>query len=412
MLKKEKILYYYLLIIPFIDFFSSIATWNDWPSIGIVIKGLFLVYATIFILKKNPKDILIIIPIIIYSIISIIINRNSSSLFQEISNLIKIFYLPTLIIFFSKCQNKYLNRQTVFIISLIYLLLYLIPYPFSLGHNIKEIYPNKDLYLSYFYVGNEIANIFILLIPISITYLIELKNKFYLIIYLILIILMLSLLGTKTMYFSVIIILAFLLYYYRKKVIPLLKKNIKVFSILIILILITIGLLLPKTNFYNNIKTSLSYYQISSITDLISLENVDNIIYSNRLDFLTNVNRVYMDSSIVRKLFGLGRGEILEIKDIEIDIFDIYYSIGLIGFMIYLSYLIYALKQKKLVLLYKFMFILLIIISFFSGHILISPMVSTYIALLFGLNMNEKGEKKYEIMDKKSTKKIKNCLNA
>ena len=400
MLKKEKLIYYLLLFMPIIDLFSSIATWNNWLSIGLLIKGTFLVYAIYYLLKNNKKNILIFSIIILFSIIYLIINiQNNNSLIQEITNLIKIYYLPTLILFFANFKSQYLNRKMITIISILYLLIYLIPYPLGLGHNISEIYPNKDLYLSYFYVGNEIANVFILLIPIALTYLIELKNKYYLIGYLILVILMLSLLGTKTMYFSVILIILFLLYYYRKKLIYHLKNKIKIIIPTIILILIMIIFIIPKTDFYKNIITSLNYYNVDSISDLISIKNIDNIIYSNRLDFLANVHQEYINSSATVILFGLGRSEILKIKDIEIDIFDIYYSIGLIGFIIYIIYFIYVLKQKKLALLYKFMFILLIVISLFSGHVLISPMVSTYLALLFGLNTNEKKGKENEILD-------------
>lgn len=406
--KSEKILYIFLLIMPFIDLFSSLATWNNWPSIGLTFKGLLLLYAIIYLGVKKKECWKYFIIIGVFCGLTLFINKNTGSIFQEITNLIKIFYLPTLILFFANIKNSYITPKLITKISLIYLAIYLLPYPFDLGHNISEIYPNKDLYLSYFYIGNELANIFILLIPIALLYLIQEKPRKYTIGYSILVICMLALLGTKAMYISVLLIFLYFLYFYRQKVISIIKKHMAIFSISILIVVISAVLLLPKTSFYQNIVTSLNFYEIDSIRELLSIENIDNIIYSNRLDFLANVHQEYMSSPLSQKMFGLGRSKILEIKDIEIDIFDIFYSIGIIGFIIYIWYMIFALRQKKLNSFYKFLFILLIIISLFSGHVLISPMVSTYVALLYGLKDEKEGREKDETMDQRATKKIKN----
>ncbi len=410
--KIHKLIYYFLLIMPFIDLFSSIATWNNWPSIGLAFKGIFLLFAILFLVKNEKKCWKYFIAITIYSIISLWINSQNGSLFQEVSNLIKIFYLPTLILYFSNALNPYLNSKLITQISVLYLLLYLIPYPFNLGHNISEIYPNKNLYLSYFYIGNELANIFILLIPIAFTYLYEQKKKRNLILYSLLVLSMLALLGTKTMYLSVILIVLFFLYVNRQKVLSTIKKHRSIFLTGFIIGIVGTVIILPKTAFYQNISTSLDYYKISSIGELISIENIDNIIYSNRLDFLANIHQEYIKSPLINQFFGIGRSKILASKDIEIDIFDIFYSIGIIGFVLYIFYSIFALRQKKLSMLYKFLLILLIIISLFSGHVLISPMVSTYLALLYGLNEEKKGAKENETVDQRPIKKIKNRFNA
>jgi hypothetical protein len=79
---------------------------------------------------------------------------------------------------------------------------------------------------------------------------------------------------------------------------------------------------------------------------------------------------------------------LLTIKDVEIDIMDILYSIGVLGFVVYIF--TYGKSVFKLNGIYKFTFILLFIISLFSGHILIKPMVATFMALLF--DFSEKNE--------------------
>ena len=403
-IKKEKILYLFILCMPFIDLLSSIATWNNWPSIGLVVKGLFMLFAILYLLQNQKKVRPIFIFLLLYGILALgMAHYFNNSTFQELTNLIKIFYLPTLILFFSYVQDSLLNEKMITKITTIYLLLYIVPYFFQLGHNINEIYPNKNLYLSYFYIGNEIANVFILLVPISLKYLLEKKQMKLLIPFLLLTGIMLMLLSTKAMYLSAIIIGIFFLFYYRKQIIPCIKKHLKITVVVIIGCILALFIVLPKTNFYENIKTSLEFYQIDSITDLITFENIDNVIYSNRLEFLVQIHEKYQESSQLEKIFGIGRTKILQIKDIEIDIFDIFYSIGILGSIVYIGYFICAIRQKKLNLFYQFIFIFLGIISLFTGHVLISPMVSTYLALVYGLNDGK--EITNEKLDQKSIKK-------
>jgi len=70
---------------------------------------------------------------------------------------------------------------------------------------------NKNLYLSYFYIGNELANVFLLLIPTSFLYVYEENRRAFS--YVIPLFLgMFFLLGTKTMYLSLVLIITFFLF--------------------------------------------------------------------------------------------------------------------------------------------------------------------------------------------------------
>ncbi len=404
---KEKFVYYFLLFLPIIDLFTSIATWEGWPSIGLVLKGFFLLFAVVFLLKKNYKKRyywFFFFLVLLYGLLDIgyWMLQNPSNVITEITHLIKVFYLPVLVLFFGQYENKYLSKKTFFYLSCLFLLFYLVPYPFGLGHNISEVYPNKDLYLSYFYIGNELANIFIILVPVGIMYLLEVKKKVWLGIYLLFVFFMLLLLGTKTMYISVFLILIYFLLRYRKCVWKIVRKHLVLFGVVIVFGISFLGIYLPRSQFWKNIETSLNFYEVNSLRDLFTLENIDNIIYSNRLDFLGNVHEEYARGSLSVKLLGLGRTRIAEIKDIEIDLFDIFYSIGIIGFMVYVLFFGFALRQVRLTGIYLFLFILLGVISMFTGHVLISPMTSTYLALLFGVCLEER-RSSCEIMDQKAT---------
>ena len=104
--------------------------------------------------------------------------------------------------------------------------------------------------------------------------------------------------------------------------------------LVIILILL---LLLPHSSLYKNIKTSLEYYHIQKVSDLLTFQNIDNVIYSNRLSFVYNLHKNYQKEDISGKIFGMGRQKIMTMKDAEIDIFDIFFSIGIIGILTILS---------------------------------------------------------------------------
>jgi len=396
-MKKEKIMQYFILLLPIIDFITSISMWEGLPSIGVYVKSFLLFYGIYFLIfqsthKKENRKIFLLLGGYVLLFLIYWFFKNKSFLVTEVTNLIKIFYLPLLIWFFTEYSNRHLNSKAALILSLEYLMLYLVPYIFHIGHNMNELYPNKYMYLSYFYIGNELANVFILLIPIGITNLLQEKQK-AIYPYLLLTLMMLYLLGTKALYLSVLIIIIYFVIKYHSNISKYIKKYQKSFCIGIILIITGLILLIPRTSLFQNIATTLEFYNITSIKDLINFQNIDHVIFSNRLTYLKNIHTTYSSSDIMTKIMGSGRTNILMQKDIEIDCFDIFYSIGLLGFLVYLCLGIYLIRKTKLQDIYKFLFILLLIISFFTGHILMSPMVSTYMALLFQFSKQERSNK-------------------
>lgn len=393
-------IYYIILFLPLLDFITGICNWSNIGfSFSLVIKGLFLVLAIVYLLK-NYKDKKIFILIFFYLITYFLyLILNQKNIIIEITNVIKIFYLPILILFFSNYQNNKITKKTLVKIEISYMLLYLIPIIFNLGHNLNELYPNKYMYLSYFYSGNELANTFIIMLPVTLIYLVK-SNSYILKIFLgILILISGFLCGTKAYYLSIIIIIFYLIIINRKKVKEFFLKKPLIVWAFVASISLGILIYLPSSSLITNIKTTLNYYNVDEINDLFSLENIDHIIFSNRITFLKNINEEYLSNTTnLEKLLGMGREKILILKDIEIDIFDIFYSIGVVGTIIYLFTFIYILKNTKLKKIYHFTFYLVLIISLFSGHILFSPMPSTYLALLFLISKNAEDNKKTSIL--------------
>ena len=50
-----KLLVMFLYFLPFIDLLTSIATWESKASIGLILKGLFVIIASIYLFYKNYK---------------------------------------------------------------------------------------------------------------------------------------------------------------------------------------------------------------------------------------------------------------------------------------------------------------------------------------------------------------------
>lgn len=388
----DKLIILYIFLQPFIDAITmyQIRSTLNIPSISVVLRGLFLIIIVVWLYKNSKKKHLIYL-IIGYFIIDCIyiFFFTSNSLYQEIANLFQIFYLPFVLYFFMKYENSVINDKFIFQIYLVYLNLIIIPYFLNIGVYASDYYVGKSGYYGLFNGGNEISAIILGLMPIAIKYLVGIKNNFLRIITLIETIFCIYLIGTKTILLgSIIVIIYFIfkwLYHNYQKIN---KKNLVKILILAFLVLLVGYLVLPMTPLYKNIYLALKFFNVNSIGDFANLDVIDNIIFSGRLNILANINEIYIDSSLLVHLFGLGETPLLNLKLVEIDIFDIFYSIGLIGFLIYIVTNILILKKIKIDGTYKFSFILLVIVSLFTGHILTSTCVSLYFGIYVLLNKN------------------------
>ena len=273
-----------------------------------------------------------------------------------------------------------------------YLIFIFIPLLFGIGYKTYEI--TKSGTLGFFNAANEVGGIISILTPIMFIILVTTKNKLLkigsVLIYLVIILMV----GTKTPLLTLGITLGVSLAYLMITFIKdkAYKKIIISLSIVIVGIL-GLVLVLPKTNFYKNIKVHLEFLKVESITDVFKDEKlIDHFIFSERLTFLKNRNNIYEKSNTYQKLFGIGYvyDELgREGKMIEMDYFDIYYSHGLIGFIIYFIVVGYACiktikKDKKIYerLMYITSFILILLLSLLTGHILTAPSVSLIVVMI------------------------------
>lgn len=361
-------------------------------SISSIIRTITLCLIILYLLftKDKRKEIwfLLIYFIAYLGIQSLILNNDFSN---SLNSILTIFYLPSIIIFLNKVNidKKYFNLKIVMFTYLIYLNLIIVPYLFKYGNYANNFYEGKNGFYGLFYGGNEISNILVIMLPLVIEYLVQEKSYFLIGLTFIELLLCIYLVGTKTLILGSIIISIYFLFKYLRPVYKSLdnKKKYSLWTLLILLIIGTI-ILLPKMAVTKNIIRAINYYGFN-LNNIFSLNGLDKLIFSSRLEALGKVSNLYLNSPLINILMGLGKSYVSTFKGIEIDIFDIFFSIGIIGILVY-GYLCFKnIKDTKLKGIYLFTFVLSIMISLVTGHILNTPNVSIYVGLLFCLNKQE-----------------------
>ena len=381
---KNFSLIYLLYLFPIIDFVTSYFAWQNINiGIGSIIKGLFLVIITIYLFIKNDKKKLISCFLIYLIIVLGYLLISENSLKEYLNVIFRTFFFPMVLIFFSDYKDEKINDMFLVRIFYMYLLLLIIPKIFGIGHNISEIYPNKEAYLSFFYSGNELSATLLCLMPISLNHIFKCHSILTKIILFALITWGLILLKTKALVGGFIIITIYLIFKSKQKVS---KKLLATPIFLLVGLLLALGLV-------KNFNTAVDYYDIK-LENTISIKFVDKVLLSSRITYLDSLNQVYLKSNVDKKIFGLGNLSENNLKDVEMDFFDIFYTIGILGFTIYLILFIYGLRHIKIKGIYAFGFYLTILISFITGHILRSPMPSIWLATLVIASQNKSDKKK------------------
>ena len=384
----------FILLGPIIDLLTGLCLhlFEIRFTIGIVLRVLFLLficYITIFVYDKK-KLIFPYLVIIIYSIlyaIGIILYKNGVGIFTEIQGLVKVFYFPILLISLYSIRDEInISKMTLFTTLFLYLIFIFVPIILGVGFETYKI--TKAGTLGFYNSANEISGIISLLTPIMFTVIVSSKKIIPKMILASMYFVVILMIGTKTPLIALsITVIAIILYLRRDYFIKMQFKKI-IISVIILLIGVS-GLLLiiPKTNFYKNIETHLDYLELENVGEVFEDEElVDHFIFSQRLTFLDRKAALYRKSNVYQKLFGIGylKSNGKATKMIEMDYFDIFYNHGIVGFIIFFSITLYVLwkvlrKEKTLNFESYMTFIsllLIILLSFFTGHIITAPAVS------------------------------------
>ena len=384
----DKFVYIFLLLSPILDVLTAVTSknFNLGFSIGTIIRGLFVILSLVW-LKYNSNRKKIILLFLLYVLLALIyyFGLNRYTILTEITNIFHIFYLAILMLLFGKYNNDNINDKLMVKIFLIYLNLIIIPYIFGINLNSNYI----EGYFGLFNGGKELSAVLVLLSVPALNYVNNSKSYILKLITYLELFVCIYLVGTKTLFIGILIVLLFLFIRYIKysrlfKV----EKNRRVAiwsSMFIFVLLIAI---IPFTPMKKNISNTLNYYEINKVSDLLNVRNIDNVIFSKRLSNLKNVTKEFKKTDINGVIYGIGQTKVESINIIEIDMFDIFYSIGLFGTLVFILMILYTAHFYDLRDKYKFAFILLVLISILAGHVLNRPMVSIYLAVLYLLSKN------------------------
>lgn len=416
-----KIVLVFLFCMPFLDLMTSLLinilniSFN-YIIILKVILMLLLVYYVFFIThsKYKKKSIIYLILICIYCCVFAFItlqNKPTSFFMYEINNLIRTFYFPiNLICIFNIYSDKEINidLKKISAILFIYILIIFIPTITNLGFDSYEY--SKLGTVGWFNSTNEIGGILSILLPCGLVYLFKTKNIKIIISIIIIGLYTYFSLGTKVPILSIFVIIFIFLIKCIYEIIKLKKyKLLGIISSTFILLIILGFFLIPKTSFYKNIVIHLEFLNVDEITDLASPNIIDKFIFSDRISYYTRTKINYKNAPAVEKIFGIGYSEIYFedinlIKTIEMDYFDIFFRHGIVGFILFFIPFIYVLKTifiklkdiKKMdneLLALLISIILILVLSLFSGHILVAPSVSIFVIIILLMT-----SKKLEVM--------------
>lgn len=423
-LYNNEVISRFLVLQPIIDIVTSLMI-NEmlFPiSVGMIIRFLFLLYASIYlIINRNKKISCMFAIFILYVGISTIGNyfiKNSFSLFTQASFMLKFIYFPISLLFFYEYfkRNKELNMKVYIHASLLMTLSLFIS---ILTNTSYCSYMGGDFdchlrgYLGWFNSANETSVILIFYFGMMLINYLKPKNIMgYL--YLLLVAVFMIMIGTKTGFIGLFGILVIYILYYLVSTMINNKKVVLFKKILILLLsLIAVILYIPNTPLYFNLDLSYRYSKEQLInnenknkpitgTDIPDNETIiaNHLVFNDRDEFLINNKEIYMNSNAFNKLFGISN-QSNYIKGIkydhicERDLHDLIIYYGVVGLVIIiiipLSLLVKLIKNiiknPKILLDDKFVITgivasLMLAVSYLAGHTLFNPAVSIYLALV------------------------------
>lgn len=409
----QKLLIAFLLLQPIVDLITSLTYryMGSFATLGVIVKGLFVVFLIFFVLfkykfKERKTSTIFIMLFSIYEIIYLLMNiyvKSNIVFISELKSSIKTFFAPVVIILlYDILKNEKFNiKSRVFSYILIeYVILIFIAN--LTGTSFNTYYGDKIGSIGWFYAGNDIGSILISLFPILYFYFIKNFNFIYLLLILLSIYVILGI-GTKVSAFGLGIIILVLLiasiinFIFKKNKLKL-KKNLVTLFIIILFTLI----LLPSCPIiknmhlhYNNANENVEVKPNDSVDNS---EVIDELIFSGRTEFKEEALKRYNSLDFFQKLFGMGYVDEnnQEYKLVERDHYDIFFNHGIIGSILQLfvlvfifGYMIILIFKKPINNLFRMnlenyviAIVLMIGISFYSGHILLNPSVGIYFSTI------------------------------
>lgn len=385
----EKFIYYFIIALPIIDIFTAL-TVNFPLSTGAIIRTSIMFILMLFIIKQSflfHKSYLVLFFISTSSItITIICNylfKEPFYLFSEIQFYLKTMYfivmIFTVLILLSKKIVSYGILQATEWAAIILGISYWIA--ILTNTNLQSYAYDKHGFSGWFFSANELSVIVLILLSLVICQFHQNKSIRSLLAN-ILLLSMTPMIGTKTAFYGGFII------FFTYIIFLLFKEKIQKQTVTLISVALLYILLLPMTPVAIN--ESFNFTFIENISQ--SKENGSiNELLSSRDIYLEDTKNDYINAIFIRKLFGLGYAGDYEVspKTIEMDLYDLFFSYGIIGtisLLIPVMIIAYQLIKFNTSITYILLFLtcgLCAGVSFVAGHVIFAPSVMTYMAILF-----------------------------
>lgn len=376
-MKKKKILdiivMFFLVLNPILDLINSFQdNFLKLPvSINYIIRGLFFLGILIYLLtKKDNRKMLIIF--LIYFILAIgSYFMRKFNMYEELVNLLKIFYLPVMMIFFSKYKNEKIDDRFILGTYILYIISYVIMY----------------LCKANTYYINTIGVILVGLLPITLHYVMESKSYILKVVFYLLLGLSVFLIGTKLIVVGIFLVVLCTLFgkYKYEFIYNGFKKRLKVILIFLGFIAV-IALVARFSPFYTNVKTQITALHIQSVRDVFKLKTIDRFVFSGGITRVDKVMGPLLKNGYDNIMYGIGKTGI--VKYTGIDIFDIFATTGLFGGIIFIIMFSFIHRKTELKKIYYFSYLVFIITSIFIGSVLIYPSISLIMSTLYLVSAN------------------------
>lgn len=378
-MKKNNItnlIYIFVILFPLLDATVVLTT----LPISTIIRGLFLIFSFIYLVKNKHNLKLVSFLSLLMVFLSIYLFTINYSYYEIITSVFKLFYLPFTCFLFINLDYNEKVKKSMIISLILYISIYLLSYIFNFGYNNYLAEEGKIGYRGIFNSINELSAILVILYYYAYRFIKD--KKIPLIILTILMLIISYLTGTKVLLGGILLTIFINII---PKIHSKFKKSSKKNKIYIltsgILVLILLSYLFTLTNTYYNMKIQGEFFKV---TNVFSYEFLNRVLFNDRLTFLKTNLDIYLNSNILSKILGLGTSQFPKL--VEIDIFDIWFTYGIIGLLLILSIFTYIFKKVKFNKYNLFGIIILIMISLTSGHVLLSPAVSIFFGIIIYLN--------------------------
>ena len=303
---------------------------------------MFVAYALIIRDKITIATVILIGIAWVMSLVGEFLFAEDFSLFADMQYIAKYVYnIAVLLVYWRVLQRSGLNKEQLeaklnWYISLTLTILsssILFAYVFGLGYATYGDRWGVSGSRGFFYSGNDITAVLMLLLPIAIASYVLLegglsrRQKLFWLFAPASTITALFIISTKTAFVAIVIIVATFLIY---SLIQLIRGHsaamIKRFGMLVVGFVGIYLFLTLASQAANFLDLSLSFNKWARIADETGL---DGLLLSGRQDILSETVSQFKDSGIFAWLFGIGRGT--QVKLIEMDIFEVVLYYGLFG---------------------------------------------------------------------------------